>query len=229
MKLGTIGFISVYTQKISSAKNFYGLLGFEIISAEEQSTLMTDGTLYFDVRSSERSATALSYIADNITDRIEMAVNLELDFIEQSQRHAVIREPNGLNILMVDSAIVPLKEFSPSPISLCGAFYEISLETEDIEKSITWWHNVGFKVITQKETWCTLDDGKIKIGLYKRGTCPHKFKNPSLTYFEPDMGTRIAEMKKRGLVFAQDEREIGMEGHAIAESPDGQYFFLFKT
>ncbi len=229
MKLGTLAFISVFTQNISAAKIFYGRLGFDIISTEEKSVLMTDGNVYFDVRSSDRSAVALSYIADDIVNRIEMAVNLELKIVEQSEHHAVILETNGLNILIVDSTVVPLKEFIPKPVSVCGTLHEVSLETDDIERSITWWHNVGFKVTAHKETWCTLDDGKIRIGLYKKDSSPHKFKNPSLTYFEHDMRSRIAELRKRGMAFVQDEREIGMEGHAIAASPDGQYFFLFTA
>lgn len=229
MKLGSLAFLTFYTPNIDSAKVFFNKLGFETISTENQTSLLTDGAMYFDIRSSDRSATVLSYISSDIASRIEMAVNLELRIVEQSQHHAVIREPNGLSILMIDDAMVPLKEFVPKPISLCGALYEVSLETDDVERSITWWHNVGFKVTTRKETWCTLDDGKIRIGLYKRGTCYHKFKNPSLTYFEPDMQLRITELQKRGITFVQDEKEIGMEGHAIAESPDGQYFFLFKV
>lgn len=229
MKLGQAAFITFYSLRYESAKKFFYTLGFSTISSSETSTVLTDGNLYYNLRRSDRSATALSYISDDIGDRVRMAANLELNIVEQSQHHAVIREPNGLNILLIDTALITLKEFVPNPISVCGTFYEISLETDDIERSIAWWHNVGFKVTTQKETWRTLDNGKIKVGLYKRGTCPHKFKNPALTYFESDMGARIAELKKRGIVFVQEEQEIGMEGHAIAESPDGQYFFLFKS
>ncbi|MBI2429595.1 MAG: hypothetical protein HYV29_12530 [Ignavibacteriales bacterium] len=229
MKLGTLAFITLYTLHYDAAKKFFNTLGFSTISFDASSALMTDGNLYFDIRQSEQPATVLSYIAGDIGNRIEMAVNLELKITEQSQHHAVISDPNGLNILLIDSKMMPLKEFVPGPISMCGTFYEISLETDDIERSITWWYNVGFKVTAQKDTWCTLDDGKIKIGLYKRGTCPHKFKNPSLTYFESDMKRRIEEITKRGVTFVQDEQEIGMEGHAIVESPDGQYFFLFTA
>ncbi len=62
----------------------------------------------------------------------------------------------------------------------------------------------------------------------KKGTCPHKFKNPSLTYFEPDMAERIEQLKSDGVEFVEEmpnaEDKID---NAIAEAPDGQYFFLF--
>lgn len=228
MKLGSLAFITHFTLRFEESKTFFTMLGCTTISSDDSSALMTDGNLYFDIRRSDRSATALSYIADGIANRVEMAVNLELQIVEQSQHHAIIREPNGLNILLVDPNMMPLKEFSRTPTSICGTFCEASLETDNLEDSIQWWHNVGFKTAAQKETRCTLDDGKIKVGLYKRETCPHAFKNPSLAYFEPDMERRISELKKRGIRFVQEEKEIGMEGHAIAESPDGQYFFLFK-
>jgi hypothetical protein len=229
MKLGPLAYMTLYSQQPDATATFCTTLGFRIILSDRDSALLTDGTLYFDVRRSEHSATALSYIGDDIVNKIEMAENLELHVTEKSRHHAIIREPNGLNILLIDEKIIPLKEFSRRPISLCGTFYEVSLETDNIERSIQWWHNVGFKVTAKKETWCTLDDGNINIGLYQRGTCLHKFKNPSLTYFEADMKERIAELKKRNIQLVQDEEDIGMKGHAIAETPDGQYFFLFKS
>lgn len=229
MKLGTLAYLTFYTPTTEATADFCAQLGFRTISRENESILLTDGNVYFDVHRSEHTATALSYLVNDIANKIEMAENLQLQIAEKSHHHVVIREPNGLNILLIDSAIMPLKEFSPKPISLCGLFSEISLETDDTERSTRWWQNVGFKVTTQGKTWCTMDDGHINVGLYQRGTCPHKFKNPSLTYFEPDMKERIAELKKRGVRFVQDEKEIGMEGHAIAETPDGQYFFLFKA
>lgn len=229
MKLGSLAYITLYSTRSDATLAFCTRLGFKTISSEHESTLLTDGTLYFDVRRSEYPATALSYIVEDVGNKIEMAENLELQVAEKSHHHAIIREPNGLNILLIDKNILPLKTFAQKSISVCGAFCELSLETENIEQSISWWQNVGFKVTARKETWCTLDDGNMKIGVYQKGTCPHKFKNPSLTYVEPDMKERIAELKKRGVRFVQDENEIGMEGHAITETPDGQYFFLFKA
>lgn len=229
MKLGTFTYLTFYTPTPEATTAFCAQLGFQIISQDHESTLLTDGNLYFDVHRSEHTATALSYLVNDVSNKIEMAENLQLHVAEKSRHHAIIREPNGLTILLLDSAIMPLKEFPRRPISLCGSFSEVSLETDDIERSTRWWQNVGFKVTTKKGTWCTMDDGNIKIGLYVRGTCPHQFKNPALTYFETDMKERIAELKKRGVQFVQQEEEIGMEGHAITETPDGQYFFLFKT
>lgn len=229
MKLGTLAYLTFYTPTPEATTDFCKRLGFQTLLQEPESTLLTDGTLYFDVHRSEHTATALSYLVNDIATKIEMAENLQLQIAEKSHHHAIIREPNGLNILLIDSAIMPLKEFSPKPISLCGSFSEISLETDDTERSTRWWQNVGFKVTTQGKTWCTMDDGRIKVGLYQRGTCPHKFKNPSLTYVEANIKERIAELKKRGVQFVQQEEELGMEGHAIAGTPDGQYFFLFKT
>ena len=171
-----------------------------------------------------------------------MGENLGIHFSEKGQNRASFYDPNGLFISLVEKDAGAIPQPEGKPLSLCGTFYEISLETDDLDRSIVWWQNVGFKVTTRlragtwhygvqarKQTRCTLDDGKIMIGLYQRGTCPHKFKNPSLTYFESDMEKRIAQLQSRGVAFVQTEQEIGMEGHAIAESPDGQYFFLFKV
>jgi hypothetical protein len=229
MKLGHSIFITLYSSTPEKTKKFCDTLGFTSVSSESNAMVMTDGNYFFDIRHADTSATTLSYCVSDISNAVQMAENLEIDIVEKSQHHAIVREPNGLLILLISTEIFALGEFPKKPSSLCGTFYEISLETAEMERSISWWQNVGYKVTTRQNTWCTLDDGKMKIGLYEKGSCPHAFRNPSLTYFESDMAERIARLKKRGMTFAQEEAEIGMKGHAIAESPDGQYFFLFSV
>lgn len=229
MKLGHCAFITLYSSSPEKTGAFCSTLGFTVVSRENAAALMTDGNYFFDIRYAKKPATTLSYCVSDISNAIHMAENLEIAIIEKSQHHAILQEPNGLLILLISSEALALSEFPKNPSSLCGTFYEMSLETTDMEGSISWWQNVGFKVTTRQNTWCTLDDGKMKIGLYEKGSCPHTFRNPSLTYFESDMSERIGKLKERGTTFAQEEGEIGMKGHAIAESPDGQYFFLFTA
>jgi len=229
MKLGHIAFITLYTTNASAAEKFLDILGFRVIESDETSTLLTDGNLYFDLRRSKQNTTMVSYCVNDIGNAVEMAQNLEIEIAEMSPHHVIMREPNGLLILLAGPGVISLREFDRNPMSIAGTLYEVSVETSDMERSIAWWQNVGFKVLTRQQTWCTLDDGNLKIGLYEKGSCPHLFRNPSITYFEPDMAERIATLKGRGLTFAQEEGEIGMKGHAIAESPDGQYFFLFTV
>lgn len=54
-----------------------------------------------------------------------------------------------------------------------------------------------------------------------------RFRNPSLTYFEPDMVERIERLKREGVESVEESRNSeGKTDNAIAEAPDGQYFFL---
>lgn len=229
MKLGHTSFITLYSTNTAAARQFLDMLGFTVMASDDPSTLLTDGNLYFDLRRAKKNATMLSYCVNDIANAVEMAHNLEIDIAEQSPHHAILREPNGLMILLAGPEVVSLNVREIAPPSIAGTLDELSLETDNMERSILWWQNVGFKVLTRQQTWCTLDDGNIKIGLYDKGICPHVFRNPSLTYFESDMAERIARLKKRGMTFAQEEKEIGMKGHAVAESPDGQYIFLFTV
>jgi predicted enzyme related to lactoylglutathione lyase len=229
MKLGHCAFVTLYSSSPEKTKTFCDMLGFTAVSSETDAALMTDGNYFFDIRYADTSATTLSYCVSDISNAIHMAENLEIAIAEKSQHHAILQEPNGLLILLISSEVLALSEFPKKPSSFCGTFYEMSLETTDMERSISWWQNVGFKATARQKTWCTLDDGKMKIGLYEKGSCPHAFRNPSLTYFESDMAKRIEQLKQRGIPFVQGEGEIGMKGHAIAESPEGQYFFLFTA
>lgn len=225
MKLGERAYITFFTPQPEAMIVFCFSLGCRKITP----TMFTDGLVVFEILPSQTPATALTYAVNDLKNKIEMGENLGIHFSEKGQNRASFYDPNELFISLVEKDAGAIPQPEEKPLSLCGTFYEISLETDDLDRSIVWWQNVGFKVTTRKQTWCTLDDGKIIIGLYQRGTCPHKFKNPSLTYFESDMEKRIAQLQSRGVAFVQTEQEIGMEGHAIAESPDGQYFFLFKV
>lgn len=228
MRLGTAAYLTIFTPSPDATVRFLHAMGFVSVPGEGTEPLY-DGALLYDVRRAERPGTALSYTVPDVATAAAMAENLEFAVTERSRHHAVIREPNGLSILVAGPEMMLLPEPPERFTPRCGSFAELSIETDDIERTVRWWQNAGFKATTRKETWCTLDDGRILIGAYRRGTCPHLFRTPSVTFFAPDMKERIASLKSSGLTFAQEEKEIGMEGHAVAESPDGLLFFLFAA
>ncbi|MGB9179303.1 MAG: hypothetical protein WCB68_08650 [Pyrinomonadaceae bacterium] len=140
-------------------------------------------------------------------------------------------DPNGLGVRFVEAPASGMCDTKETSTSKCGRFYEASIEAESIDASIAFWSALGFG-ITYREPptarWATLSDGNIRLGIYEKGTCPHRFKNPSFTYFEPDMAERIARLKSEGFEFVEEMRNAeGVVDNAIAEAPDGQYFFLF--
>jgi len=229
MKPGNQVIITFYATIPHKTLGFCRLLGFKELVKKNDVIILTDGIGLFEIKPSSINSTVITYLTGNAQEKKEMGRNLELSVEEISENEFRFSDLNGIYFAVREGKKEEYGEPEGKPISICGTFREVSVETNDRERSVQWYENIGFKVTAREKNYTTIDDGKIVISLYKRGTCPHKFKNPSLTYFEPDMKKRIAELKKRGIKFIQEEKEIGMEGHAIAESPDGQYFFLFSV
>ena len=69
----------------------------------------------------------------------------------------------------------------------------------------------------------------IAVAIYGTGASNHLFRNPSITYFEPDMADRISGLKQEGIKFVQElpDKE-GIITNAILEAPEGTFIFLFK-
>lgn len=229
MKPGNNLIISLSSVNVEKTLVFYRMLGFKELSATSSVIVLTDGVKLFEVKKSEANLTRLTYLTTALEEKKEMALNLQLAVQDVDGNEFQFSDPNGVIVAVRGMQREEIFQLERKPISLCGTFAEVSIETDDIDSSIRWYENIGFKVTSCKQLYTTMDDGKIVISFYRRGTCSHKFKNPSLTYFESDMEKRIEELKQRGVQFVQDEKEIGMKGHAIAESPEGQYFFLFKA
>lgn len=229
MKLGSLAYITLYSQQYEAMKNFCSALRFQSIHSDSLSSLFTDGNLFFDVRRAERDETTLSYIVhQEMPELIEMAENLGITILESSVNHCVIKEPNGLIISLFAQHIMPLKEAPKKPVSLCGTFAGIYLETDNLEQSTSWWQNAAFKKIIEEPTHRIFDDGKIIVTLYQREANPYKFKNPSFAYLESDMKERIAQIRQNGIEPIEEEKKIGRKGHAILKAPNGQYIFLLQ-
>ena len=104
----------------------------------------------------------------------------------------------------------------------------MSVEVDEVASAVEFWQRLGFRIQQGGVTWKTVSDGVMRIGVYLRGSCPHRFGTPSLTYFEPDMEARITRLKERGVEFVEElPDERGAVTSAITVSPDGQPFFLF--
>ncbi|MBI2519288.1 MAG: hypothetical protein HYV97_02675 [Bdellovibrio sp.] len=109
-----------------------------------------------------------------------------------------------------------------------GKFGELSLATEDIEHSITYWKSLGFKLkgrYDQPYPWAILKQGKVAIGLHQTSD----WTGPTLTYFDREAADRISSLEKSGVkmdVYFRDAE--GKVTGAGFRSPEGQKIFLFN-
>jgi catechol 2,3-dioxygenase-like lactoylglutathione lyase family enzyme len=234
MALGDIACVTISTMDYQASLSFYEHLGFKKVggdATDEETTFLSDGILFLLLKTGGESHSELTYFTDNLKETLKGLEALRINFSRTAPDEASFTDPSGLGVRLVQANVSKINKPQGKSWSKCGRFYEVSIETESVDSSIAFWKQLGFEVAFREPPtarWATLSDGKIKLGLYEYGTCPHTFKNPSLTYFEPDMAARIEQLKSEGVTFNEEMPNAeGKVDNAIAEAPDGQYFFLF--
>lgn len=233
MKLREIVRVATKMSDLQATLAFYAKLGFKEVDEgfDQQTTvLLGDGMIAVSVRRGDEPRTELTYFTSQIDEKIAGLVEAGIEF-DNEEGGALFRDPSGMPMRIVRADTLEMHKPFGEPWSKLGRFYELSCEVRDLDEAIEFWQRVGFEIeqrASPAATFATLNDGVLRLGVYKQGTCLHKFKNPSITYFEPEMDDRIRQLKDDGIEFL--EKLPGSNGkveEAIAESPDGQLFFLF--
>ena len=109
-----------------------------------------------------------------------------------------------------------------------GTFGEYAVSVTDLNRSVVEWENLGFSTYLKDEAnqYAILSDKKVLLGLHSHDLSDHI----SLTYFDPEMATKIRKLQFIGIKF--DRLNIsspsGKElAEATAHSPNGQCFYFF--
>ncbi len=236
MKLGNAVQIIINGESLENSVKFYESLGFtNVVDNKEKGWVqLTDGQILILLNQDEMHYTGLAYYSEDIEARVAKLEESGIEFDAKINKEdklylAVLNEPNGLTISLMNYDSANIYKPAGHPISKCGKFGEISIEAKDLNATVAFWEKLGFEVINRFDDFVTLKDGLMTVGIYGPGVCKHLFKNPSITYFEPDMAERIEKLKQEGKKFAQElPDKDGIVTDAILEAPEGTYLFLFK-
>lgn len=234
MKLGNAVQLITNVENLEKSLQFYEDLGFSQIVDRNELIQITDGQILILLNPDKMNYTGLAYYSDDIEKRVEKFEEAGIEFDAKIKKEgklflAVLNEPNGLTFSLMNFDSNKIHKPKGKPITKCGMFGEISIETSDLNSSVAFYQKIGFEIEHRTDNFVTLNDGLICIGLYKKGVCNHLFRNLSITYFEPDMAERIKNLKKEGKKFIQELPDIdGIISDAILEAPEGTYLFLFK-
>jgi predicted enzyme related to lactoylglutathione lyase len=237
MKLGNAVQLIINAENLEQSVRFYEDLGYSKIAekkGDNQWAQVSDGQILILLNQDKMPYTGLAYYSDDIQARVakleEAGIEFEAKINKENDLYiAVINEPNGLTISLMNYDSSKIFKPGGQPASKCGNFGEISIETSDLNSSVAFWNKLGFETAHRSEGFVTLKDGLMTVGIYGPGVCNHKFRNPSITYFEPDMAERIEKLKLAGKTFAQElPNAEGIVSEAILESPEGTYLFLFN-
>jgi catechol 2,3-dioxygenase-like lactoylglutathione lyase family enzyme len=241
MKLGYAFEIVVTVPDLRQSLQFYEKLGYKQLtdttSPTQHDALLTDGMILLSLRVGSAWKAILTYFTENIAEKVEGFERLGVTFDEKHQTSgkitgATLTDPNGLQVDLIQSAPSQIPKLPGKAISKAGNFAELSIETEDVRKSLDFWTKLGFEptehMPASPDLWASIADGLLMLGILLKGHCPHPIKTPSITYFDAQAADRIQKLKEEGMTFVQEmPGENGETGHAIVEAPEGQLLFLF--
>lgn len=237
MQLGEVVHINAGGESLPTTEASLSKLEFRPLQVEGL-PLLTDGRIIIQLDRFRAFDTGLIYYAENIEETVKQLDDLDLDLRDVKTLNeeivlTTLQDPNGVGISLVKEEMPELPLADGEAYGLGGNFYELSILTPSFDETINFWSRLGFEISygnPKQDTWVTLTDELINIGIYREGTVPHIFNNPALTYFESDMGRRISSMKDKGIKFAAEmKNESGEISNAILETEDGLHFFFFTA
>lgn len=243
MKLGHAFELVVTVPDLGQSLQFYEKLGYKQLtdtaSPTRHDALLTDGMILLSLRVGSARKATLTYFADDVAEKVDGFERLGVSFDETYRTGgkitgATLTDPNGLQVDLIQAAPSQVPKPPGKPISKAGQFGELSIETEDVRKSLDFWARLGFEPTQQTpaspDSWASIADGLLMLGIYVKGHCPHIIKTPSITYFDAEAAQRIRGLKEEEMTFVQEiPGEDGETGHAVAQAPGGQLLFLFGT
>jgi hypothetical protein len=174
--------------------------------------LMTDDSLTLSISRSDEPALHLIYYSDDLTFETRRLTNQKIDHHHYFNENALItfQSFEGLKIQIQEMESAPktminflalhsLNEdqiLDPScyPNLQIGIFNELDLPTADLEKSKTFWENIGFECIeyhTGPYPWGVFSDGMMHIGVHQTDD----FSHPMITYSAADMRDRVQKLR----------------------------------
>lgn len=238
-KLGHAFEIVVTVRDLEESLRFYEQLGYRKLSGADaagRQARLTDGVIILTLREGGAWKGALTYYAEDVGQKLAALERLGVPVRRREgaggEVAATFTDPNGLEVNLAQGSPAGLDQLPRAPVSKAGQFGEVSIETEDVRGSLDFWQKLGFApteyMPDPPDSWGSLADGLLMLGIYAKGHCPHVIRTPSLTYFEADMPDRIQRLKQEGMEFLQElPGADGRTGHAVAEAPEGQLLFLF--
>lgn len=252
LKLGENSYLAIGTQNISSSFFFYRKLGFAEISEGETPApwkRISDNSILIQLNKDDREYLKLTYLTENFAEKVNELLKkgisftdrhfnenkelTEIDFYTpESMPISVLKkdpsevfEPLGKKL--IDVGENELKNLINYSEFKCGLFGEISLPVPNLPSAIEFWAEIGFvplNVYSDPYPWAILTDDINVIGLHQT----MEFNFPAITYFAPDMATRIKRLKDSGLTsFKVFGNQNELPKNVMFTSPEGQKFLLF--
>lgn len=216
---------------VVQATAWYQQLGFQPV----RDAVLTDGSFNLDLLPATGSSwhvPTLRYMGCDI-DAVKAQGVL---FEAQPDGTVTLRDPSNVLIHLTSQestfSMPPGTPMSRTPLSRCGTFGEFAIPCRDVQESILFWKQLGYRApegmneicATEPYPFSILSDGLFVIGLHQT----QDFDRPHVTYFSATAAECIAQLKAEGI--RVKDLPPFVEGKSInAElvGPGDLYLFVF--
>ncbi len=226
--LGKKGFISISSTDIQQSQNFYQKLGFKPLENRLEGpnpwALLSNGQVELMISQNRFPSPALTYFAHNMEKRLkklqqEGVVISNIIRSEGKFISAVLMDPNGLGITLIQFNEKDLPESKKITPDTQFLFSNLSLPTKDLKHSVEFWQKLGFQITNQSNNpypRAKMTDGVITIALLQTDD----FTRPILNFILRTDQLPQKVLEKCGLLQERDSLNDST-GQILLQSPDG--------
>lgn len=219
------------TPDLSKSITFYKSLGFEVISANDQ-TYAVSSQLIMEINTVRTARAGIKIFGADL-DQIQKSLG-EHTKVVTTDTGILVSDPSNV-WMYFEKGDFPEIDHARSNVELAGTYAGMSLETTDIEKSIKIWSclSISKTMGDASKGWVayTSKDG-LSISFMAPNACPHLFFNPSLTYFNSGKNLEVVQkLRNANVPILEEITAFNPEGkvdNVILRDPGGFGFFVFN-
>jgi len=209
-------------QNLESSKNFYQKLGFQYENYKNHH-YVGDGEFIIQLDSRPEARTGIAFYGNDVPKNTKMVngVNTGVD-------------PNGVYVYVKQSRQYPTLQFKSNQ-SFLGNFAGISLESLNLESTIEFWTQYGYLITAggPENGWIQMEnESGLGVAIMKYGTCPHSFRNPSLTFFNGSSNIDIINKIRSTDTWIAEEithfNKDNIVDNIVLVDPGGYGMFIFS-
>ena len=220
------------TPKLKESLSFYQRLGFSILS-EAPSLLLSDGQFLLEINPDRYARAGIKLVRESWG---EVVAKLEKHTtVSKIDGGFLLGDPSGVSIYLIEKENPVTLSLSGISPAILGTFAGISLESNDLSRSIGIWELLGFEKTmgSLEQGWVAYkNEDEMTLSFMRPNTCPHLFFNPSLTYFNGKENLAIIQkIRDAGIPITEEITHFNQEGiidNIIIRDPGGYGFFIFN-
>ena len=232
--LGRFLEVGVRAPDVLASLEFYESLGFVQAAVGDAwahpYAVVTDGRLHLGLHQRRFEAPTLTWVhpelARHVGELPTRGIDLLFSHLAEDAFHELgFTDPSGQVITLVEA-----RTFSPPALradhaTQLGYFAEFGIPTSDLQASAAFWDSLGFVPFDRvREPFpkVVAASRDINVGLYDID-----LRAPVLTFSDPRMGERIADLRAKGFRFVERlPRGLDARATALLEAPEGTLLLL---